>query len=81
MHKYSAKIIAENMLTQVDSDEHSLKTNKWDLLIKWKDQSESWTKLADMKAPHPMEVAEYAQASNIDKEPAFAWWVPHTLHK
>ena len=114
--EYAANIIAENMLTQVDSDgmsttlmeaivdhrrddekalqhhdkyvqtkngrRHLRKTTKgWELLIKWKDKSESWIKLADMKESHPVEVAEYARARGIDKEPAFEWWVPHTLKK
>ena len=39
--------------------------------MKWKDKSESWIKLADMKESHPVEVAEYISASGIDKEPAF----------
>ena len=61
---------------------HLRKTTKgWELLIKWKDKSESWIKLADMKESHPVEVAEYARARGIDKEPAFEWWVPHTLKK
>ena len=112
--EYAANIIAENMLTQVDSDgmsttlieaivdhrrdeekalqhhdkyvqtkngrRHLRKTTEgWELLIKWKDKSESWIKLADMKESHPVEVAEYARARGIDKEPAFEWWVPHTL--
>ena len=34
-----------------------------------------------MKETHPVEVAEYARARGIDKEPAFEWWVPHTLKK
>ena len=34
-----------------------------------------------MKESHPVEVAEYARARGIDKEPAFEWWVPHTLKK
>ena len=114
--EYAANIIAENMLTQVDSDgmsttlmeaivdhpkddekalqhhdkivqtkngrRHLRKTTKgWELLIKWKDKSESWIKLADMKESHPVEVAEYARARGIDKEPAFEWWAPHTLKK
>ena len=53
---------------------HLRKTTKgWELLIKWKDKSESWIKLADMKESHPVEVAEYARARGIDKEPAFEW--------
>ena len=33
------------------------------------------------ESQHPVEVAEYARARGIDKEPAFEWWVPHTLKK
>ena len=47
---------------------HLRKTTKgWELLIKWKDKSESWIKLADMKELHPVEVAQYARARGIDK--------------
>ena len=28
-----------------------------------------------------MEVAEFATARGLEKEPAFAWWVPYTLKK
>eukprot|EP00980_Cylindrotheca_fusiformis_P000893 scaffold235_cov88-Cylindrotheca_fusiformis.AAC.1 len=34
-----------------------------------------------MKESHPVETAEFARARGIDKEPAFAWWVPYTLRK
>ena len=61
---------------------HIRKTTKgWELLSKWKDKSEPWIKLADMKESHPVEVAEYTRARDIDKEPAFEWRVPHTLKK
>ena len=53
----------------------------WELLVKWKDESESWIKLSDLKESHLIEVAEFAKAQGIDDEPAFAWWVPYTLRK
>lgn len=56
-------------------------TKGWDLLIQWKDDSESWVKLADMKESHPIETAEFAVARGIEDEPAFRWWVPYTLRK
>ena len=34
-----------------------------------------------MKELYPVEVAKYAVAQEIDHEPAFSWWVPHTLKK
>jgi hypothetical protein len=37
--------------------------------------------LKDLKESNPIEVAEYAVANRIDQEPAFKWWVPHTLQK
>ena len=53
----------------------------WKQLVKWRDQSESWIKLAELKESHPVETAEFAKSRGIDDEPAFAWWVPHTLKK
>ena len=114
--EYSANVIAENMLSQVDEDGFSMTmmeciidhkmdaatavpkddkyivtrrgqkklrktTTGWKLLIKWKDESESWIHLKDLKESHPIEVAEYAKSRGIDDEAAFAWWVPFTLRK
>ena len=53
----------------------------WKLLVKWKDGSEQWLPLKDIKGSHPVEMAEFAKARGIADEPAFAWWVPYTLHK
>ena len=98
-------IIAENMLTQVDSDVFSLslmegiidykcddsvaipKTDKyittargqrrlqkttagWKLLAKWRDQSESWVKLSELKESHHLETAEFAKSRGTDDESA-----------
>ena len=56
-------------------------TAGWKLLVKWRDQSESWIKLSELKESHPVETAEFAKSRGIDDEPAFAWWVPHMLKK
>ena len=53
----------------------------WKLLVAWKDGSESWVPLKDLKESNPVEVAEFAKARGTDDEPAFAWWVPCTLRK
>ena len=101
-------IIAENMLTQVDSDGFSLtlmegiidykhdnsiatpKTEKyittrsgqrrlqkttagWKLLVKWRDQSKSWVKLAELKESNAVETVEFAKSRGIDDEAAFIW--------
>ena len=53
----------------------------WKMLVRWKDNSETWMPLKDMKESYPIETAEFAKARGIDDEPAFAWWVPYTLRK
>ena len=114
--EYAANVIAENMLSQVDSEGYSTtlmqgivdfkkdvatavpksekwvvtrsgqrrlrkSTAGWKLLVQWKDGSETWVPLKDMKESHPVEVAEFAKAKGIDDEVAFAYWVPYTLRK
>ena len=54
-------------------------TSGWSLNVQWKDGSSQWIPLKDLKESNPLEVAEYAVAHTIDKEPAFQWWVPYTL--
>jgi hypothetical protein len=95
--EYSANVIAENMLTQVDSEGFSLtmiegivdyrkdeatavskadmyvvtqrgqkklrkSTAGWKLLVRWKDQTESWIHLKDLKESQPVETAEFAKS-------------------
>ena len=47
-----------------------------DMLVRWKDQTESWIKFRDMKESHSVEMVEFAKLKGIDDEPAFAWWTP-----
>ena len=62
--------------------EHKKRTTRgWSLCVEWKDGSTSWEKLQDLKESNPLEVAEYAVANLIDKEPAFAWWVAFALKR
>jgi len=56
-------------------------TQGWSFLVNWKDGTESWVKLAELKDSYPVELAEFATARGIANEPAFAWWVPHTLRR
>jgi len=50
-------------------------------LVKWKDGSESWKSLKDLKECYPINVAAYAEDNHLSNEPGFAWWVPLTLKK
>ena len=50
-------------------------------MIEWKDGSTNWVSLKDIKESYPVEVPEFALATCISMEPAFAWWVPFVLKK
>jgi len=50
-------------------------------LVSWDDGSQDVVRLKDIKESYPVQIALYAQRMGIDKEPAFAWWVNHTLKK
>ena len=56
-------------------------TAGWDLLVQWKDNTESWTKLSVMKESNPVEMVEFAMTRGISDVPSFCWWVPFTLKK
>ena len=51
------------------------------MCVQWKNGSTTWEKLADFKECYPVQTAEYAVTNDIDTEPAFNYWVPHTLKK
>ena len=79
-HDNSAIPISEGM---VQSSNGTMKpkvtTRGWFLLVQWQDGSTSWEKLSDLKALNPVEVAKYAVANCLTKEPAFKWWVSHVI--
>ena len=54
---------------------------RWQLLVHWREQYESWIRLKDLKESNPIEVAEFSKAQGIVDEPAFACWVPYTMRK
>jgi Reverse transcriptase (RNA-dependent DNA polymerase) len=56
-------------------------TKGWQLCVHWNYEPVSWVALKDLKDSDPIKVAEYAVNMKIALEPAFAWWVPHTLKK
>jgi hypothetical protein len=37
--------------------------------------------MKDLKESNPLELAEYAKASKLVSEPAFAWWVQTVLRR
>ena len=62
-----------------DSGRHT--TKGWKFLVAWKDGTTSYVPLREMKNTFLVETADYAIGNQIDKEPAFSWWVPHVVRK
>jgi hypothetical protein len=56
-------------------------TKGWEICVSWKDSSTSWHSFQDIKNSYPVQLAEYAIHNNLKHEPAFNWWVDHTLKK
>jgi hypothetical protein len=46
-------------------------TRGWQLLVEWKEGGSDWIDLKDIKETYPIEVAEYAKANKMSKEPAY----------
>ena len=83
-HKTDEKALTkENMYVTMPSGAKKMKKScdGWYLQVQWKDGSASWIPLKDAKRTNPLQVAQYAQAKQIQSEPAFAWWVPYVLKK
>ncbi|GFH50498.1 hypothetical protein CTEN210_06974 [Chaetoceros tenuissimus] len=80
---WNAISVSEGFHTRKGSDQKIPRktTCGWDLLVKWKDRSMDWVKLSALQESYPVQLAEYAVANRIDHEPAFNWWVKHTLCK
>lgn len=56
-------------------------TKGWSIKVKWTDGSCDWLPMSQVKASNPVELAEFAVATKIHKQPAFNWWVRHVLRK
>jgi hypothetical protein len=84
VHRTNGKQVAIEdgmIVTPVGTKCRKQTTAGWELLVQWKDGSTTWVTLRDAKDSYPVQVAEYAVATGIDKQPAFAWWVPSTIKK
>ena len=54
-------------------------TKGWEFLCTWKDKSQDWIPLKDLKECNPIEVTEYVKSHGLIGEPAFSWWCNHVL--
>ena len=71
----------KHLVTRTDQGRLRKTTQGWSFLVRWKDGTESWVKLAELKDSYPVDVAEFAKSRSLVPDPAFAWWVPHTIRR
>ena len=77
-----AVAIADGMITTKSGKRKPRITmRRWEFLVTWKDGTESWVKLKELKESFPVKLAEYAEARELLEQPAFAWWTKYTLRK
>lgn len=74
--------IVDGFVTSANGNKVPKRTTKgWDLQVEWKGGEQEWIPLKDLKNSNPIEVAEYAKANNLEKEPAFSWWIHEVLRQ
>ncbi len=81
-HKDENAIHMEDKWIQGHANRSCRPTTKgWQLQVRWKNGTTSWEPLHNLKSANLIELAEYAIRNQLDAEPAFAWWVPHTIKR
>ena len=83
-HKKNNKAMTrkeQKFLDTGGNQQYKRSTKGWEVCVRWKNGSTTWEKLSDFKESYPVQTAKYAATNYIDTEPAFNYWVPHTLKK
>jgi hypothetical protein len=62
-----------------DGPEIPKATKGVDIQVWFQDETLTWLPMNEVRQSNPIELAEYAVQQGIANDPAFAWWVPHTL--
>jgi hypothetical protein len=64
-------VALENKYLKTRSGQRRLRktTQGWEVLVAWKDGTESWVRLATLKDLYPVELAEFAKARGIGNAP------------
>ena len=79
----------DNAMTRVEQkfveskgkQQYKRSTKGYKVCVRWNNGSTTWENLSDFKECYPLQTAEYVVTNDIDTEPAFNYWVPHTLKK
>ena len=78
--KNNNAIPLKESVTDIAGKSHRVITTKgWEFCVEWTDGTQSWIPLKDLKNANAIMAAEYSISKGIQRESAFAWWVPHTV--
>ena len=80
-HRRDGDAVRKEEMSSREGSKSRKSTKGWYFNCRWRDGSSEWISLADLKESYPVDVAVYVRANGIADEPAFQWWVPHTLRK
>jgi hypothetical protein len=83
-HRYTDEALSEEDAFVIVADNIRRRkptTKGWEICMQWKDGSTNWIPLKDAKDSHPVQLAEYAIAHDLQDHPVFAWWVPFVMKK
>ena len=73
--------IEQKFVDSKGKQQYKHSTQVWEVCVRWKNGPTTWEKLSGFTECYPVQTAEYAVTNDIDNEPAFNYWVPHTLKK
>ena len=54
-------------------------TKGWEIFRQWKDGSNTWEPLKEIKECYPVQLAEYAIQNGISNLPVFDWYIPFVI--
>ena len=71
----------QKFFNSIGKQQYKRSTKGWEVCVRWNNGTTTWEKLSDLKECYPVQTAEYTVTNDIDTEPAFNYWVTHTLKK
>jgi hypothetical protein len=75
-------IVDHQFNPEMETSPTKFSTKAWKVKVMWQDGSTTWHSLSDIKNSFPVQLAKYVMDNQLDKTPAFRWWIkPTTLHQ
>ena len=84
-HRFTGASVQEVRYVKTKDGKRKLQepmsTNGCEILVQWRDGTQTWNKMKDIKEAYPVELAEYTVKAKIHKQSQFDWWVKKVLKK